>query len=179
VVRRHAPVVLKAILAGLVVTGLWRFVIEANEWHLGEKSTEPLMFVVIVVAAFIYSLLLSVIVGSVYDQYRSISKAVVTNNLDEFLVYRDEQVPILMHILIGAVSVVILAGTLLLDYQHEVVTGMLSSFFVTFMLAIGWSVTNELDNFERSIWFKVNIPKRWYQIDIKTHFGSETLEESS
>ncbi len=179
VARRHAPVVLRAVAAGVAAMLFWRFVIDPNGWHLGEKSLEPLMFVVIVVAAFIYSLLLGVIVTSVYDQYRAVSKSVVTNDVDTFLVYRDEQVPILMHLLVGAISVVILAGALLIDYQGEVVTGMLSTFFVAFMLAMGWSVTNELDNFDRSIWFKVNIPERWYTIDIKEHFKIEVVSEEA
>lgn len=168
-IRRHAPVILKPSIVSFAIVLLWRLVIFPADWHFA-KPYEPILFIVLPLISFIYVIFASVSVNSVFDQYKEVSKSVVRNDIDTFLIYRDEQLPILMHILIGAPSLLITSFVLLYDYEAHTITGMATVFVVSFMLMLIWQIVTELDDFRRSIWFKEKIPPEWLQIDIETHF---------
>jgi hypothetical protein len=161
---------MKPLAVGAVAAAFWKLVVDPLGVHLGDHGREPIMFVIVVLGAILYAILAGVAVTSVFDQYKEVSKAVVGNDKDTFLIYRDEQLPLTMHVLMGASSLVLLAAVLLLDYQGDDVAGILTTFTVAFIFALVWAVTTELDDFHRSIWFRVNIPEEWYQIDVKLHF---------
>jgi hypothetical protein len=172
-VRRHLPIVLKPLIAGLVLMAAWRLWLYPNGMHFGKESVEPIMLVVLPLVGFMYVIFASVAVGSVFDQYKKVSKCVVRKDLDSFLLYRDEQLPIMMHILVGAPSIILAAFVMLLDYSHDTLGGMAGVFAVTFMLVLVWVITTELDDFSKSIWFREKIPTKWYEIDIEKHFNKK------
>jgi len=149
---------------------LWRLWLYPNNIHFNELSKEPIMLVVLPLVGFMYVIFASVAVGSVFEQYKRVSKCVIRKDLDNFLLYRDEQLPLMMHILVGAPSVIIAAFVALLDYHHDVMGGMAGVFAVTFMLVLVWVITTELDDFSKSIWFREKIPRKWYEVDIEEHF---------
>lgn len=174
VIKRHLPVVLKPLIISTVASLTWLLLIHSNDIHFSDKSIEPILFIVLPLLGFMYVIFASIAVGSVFDQYKIISKCVVKKDVDTFLLYRDEQLPIMMHILIGAPTVFIVLFVSLFNYQGDVLAGVASIFAVTFMLVLGWVIATELDDFSKSIWFREKIPKSWYEIEVEKHFKSKS-----
>ncbi len=170
VIRRHLPVVLKPAFLGLVMVAFWRFVLVPLRYHFRPDAGQSLELIVFPLVGFIYVIFASVAVTSVFDQYKAVSKSVVKRDVDTFLLYRDEQLPIMMHILIGAPSVLLTLLLLFYTYLGDEVAGAIMIFAVTFMLSLIWVIATELDDFSKSIWFRERIPKEWYEIDIEEHF---------
>lgn len=127
------------------------------------------MVVVLPFCFFLYVIFASVAVASVFDRWKTLSGAVVCRDLDTFLQYRDERLPILMHILIGAPSILLAAFVMVLDYG-ETAWGAAAVFAVVYMLALVWSIAIELDDFHRAIWFQAKVPDHWYEVDVEAHF---------
>lgn len=173
VVRRHAPIVLKPLFVGVALLLVWKHVLDPHKIHFSEPSREPIMLVVLPLVGFMYVIFASVAVASVFDQYKKVSECVIKQDVDTFLLYRDEQLPIMMHILIGAPSILITSLVMLLDYKGDNWAGMVSVFAVPFMLVLVWVIATELDDFSKSIWFREKIPTHWYEIDIEEHFSSK------
>lgn len=172
-VRRHLPVVLKPAAAGLVTLAIWFLVLLPNEVYFDKEAGEPIMFIILPLVGFMYVIFASVAVGSVFEQYRNVSKSVVQQDVDTFLLYRDEQLPIMMHILIGAPSIILVAAVMLFNYGPQHWAGAATIFSVSFMLVLVWVIATELDDFSKSIWFREKIPPRWYEIDIETYFSKK------
>ena len=53
-----------------------------------------------------------------------------------------------------------------------------SVFSLVFTMTLLFFVTQELDNYENSIWFKQKTPKEWWQIDIDKHFEKKSDTKS-
>ncbi|MCA9353145.1 hypothetical protein KC901_03100 [Patescibacteria group bacterium] len=168
-IKRHFPIVIKPILAGAVAMLTWRFVILPLELYF-EDPFEPILFIVLPFAGFIYVIFASIAVQSVFDQYKEVSKAVVKKNIEGFLPYRDEQLPIMIHILLVAPSIVIVFFTLAFNYHENIPLGMATNFSIVFVLAMVWVIATELDDFKKSIWFKEKIPQEWYDMNIEEYF---------
>jgi hypothetical protein len=169
VFKRHLPIVLKPFVAGIIVMIIWRFIIFRFDLSFSKETENPILFIVITLTAFAYAIFAGYAVNAVLTDYKEISKAVVRDDVDTFLLYRDEQLPILMHLLIGSTSFFIIAFTLLFPYSGAAI-GMASNFTVTFILTLVYIIVTELDDYYHSIWFKEKIPSEWYKIDISEHF---------
>lgn len=170
-IKRHIPIVLKPLLAGIILAALWRYGLHNSSIHFAETAKEPILFIVLPLVAFIYVIFAGIAVTSVFDQYKIISQCVVKKDLDTFLLYRDEQLPIMMHILVGAPSIIIIMFVMLFDYGSDTLVPMAAIIAVTFVLLLIWVIATELDDFSRSIWFREKIPATWYEIDVEQHFN--------
>lgn len=169
VIRRHLPIVLKPILVAAAGALVWKFFIYDNDISFAEHVENPILFIVLPLISFVYVIFVGIAIGSVFDEYKIVSKAVVRRDLDTFLLHRDEQLPILLHILIGIPSLLLVGLTMLFHYEDFYI-GLVAVFSVILMVMTAWIVSTELDDFERSIWFRESIPKEWHGLDVKEHF---------
>lgn len=168
--RRHLPIILKPILFASLALVIWKFLIFDNNINFGHQAENPLIFVVIPMVAFVYVIFASIAVESVFREYKTISRCVVKKDLETFLLHRDEQLPIIMHLLVGAPSVLLVVLIMFLEYTNQLI-GFFTVFSVVFVVVLTWVISTELDNYEKSIWFRVKIPKEWYEIDIDEFFA--------
>ena len=171
-VRRHIPVVLKPLIVALLGVALWKFVFYDSGITFGKESENPILFLILPLVSFVYVIFASIAVGSVFDEYKKLSQAVVQKDLDTFLTHRDEQLPILIHILIGVPSIILVVLSLLFHYENLYI-GMSAIFAVFYVVASTWMVVTELDNFRNSIWFKHKVPTDWYEIDVEEYFKAK------
>lgn len=167
--KRHIWIVLKPAIAGVLMVLLWKYVLLNNGVVFSKSSENPILFMILPLVAFIYVIFASIAVGSVFDEYKTISRCVVKSDLETFLLHRDEQLPIMMHILVGAPSVILILISMLFNYTDTLI-GATSIFSVVFVVVITWVIATELDDYRKSIWFKEKIPARWYEIDIDEYF---------
>jgi hypothetical protein len=172
VIRRHAPVVLKPLLSAWVIAGIWKFGLYDHGIHFSKEAENPLLFMILPLVAFIYVIFASLAVSAVFNEYKTVSRCVVKKDLETFLLHRDEQLPIIMHILVGAPSLLLVLLSMFF-YYHDPVIGAVSVFSVVFMVVITWVIATELDDYERSVWFKEKIPKSWFETDIDKFFAKK------
>jgi hypothetical protein len=170
--RRHFPLLLKPFIAGTIALLFWEYIIHQFNLSLPKEAENPVLFIGVFLLALIYALFAGYAISKVLDEYKEISKAVVKNDIDSFLLYRDEELPILVHLLIGTISFFIIFFTILFPYHCEML-GMLINFIVVFIFTLVYVIVRELDDYYRSIWFKEKIPKEWYEVNIAEHFKKE------
>ncbi len=172
-VKRHLPIVIKPLIASMIVVAIWRFIFFPNNIYFNKFAAEPIMFIILPLVAFIYVIFAGIATTSVFDQYKMISKCVVKKDLDNFLIYRDEQLPIMMHFLIAVPTLILITFVMLFNFEGHVFIAMATLFSVVFMLVLIWVIAAELDDFKKSIWFKAKIPKEWFEIDIDEYFKNK------
>jgi hypothetical protein len=174
-VRRHVPVVLKAIIFGAIFA-LAQYFINRQGFSFRAEAKEAIMFLAMAFSFFVYVIFAGYAISRVLDESKEVAKAIIQNDLDTFLLYRDEQLPILIHLPLGLVSGVIIFFLLFFPFPDEFI-GTTSVFSIVFMMSLLFIVTQELDNYENSIWFKTKTPPEWWQTDIENHFKKNQKKE--
>jgi hypothetical protein len=119
-----------------------------------------------------YAIIAGYAINAVLTEYKEISKAVVRNDMDTFLLYRDEQLPILIHVFLGTISLYIIIFTMLFPF-NDVKLGASAVFVVSSLVVMAYVIVSELDDYQKSIWFKEKIPPEWYEVDINEHFNKK------
>lgn len=168
-IKRHAPIVLKSLFVSLFMMLFWRFVMHPLHLSFSAESENAILFIILTLSAFAYVIFAGYAVTTVLTEYKEISKAVVRNDVDTFLYYRDEQLPILVHLLVGTMSLFLLIFSLAFPYA-DLASGQAALFTITFIITLVYLVIIELDDYQNSIWFKEKIPREWYKINIEEHF---------
>lgn len=167
-VKRHVPVVLKAMIPG-VALAFGQYFINYRGLAFQAEAKEAILFLSMAFSFFVYVIFAGYAINRVLDESKEVSRAIVQKDLDTFLLYRDEQLPILIHLPLGLVAGTITFFLLFFPFPDEFI-GMTSVFSIVFMMALLFIVTQELDNYENSIWFRAKTPADWWQIEIEEHF---------
>ncbi|NVN97510.1 hypothetical protein HXX01_04785, partial [Candidatus Nomurabacteria bacterium] len=162
------PVVSKAIIAGIICACV-QYIIAYCGLSFKKETENAILFLPIAFAFFVYVIFAGYAINRVLEESKTVARAIVTKNLDTFLTYRDEQLPILIHLPLGAVSFIIIFFALFFPFPEEMV-GTTSVFSIIFIMTLLFLVTKELDNYESSIWFRAKTPEEWWDIDIEEHF---------
>ncbi|MCX6797652.1 MAG: hypothetical protein NTX66_00300 [Candidatus Falkowbacteria bacterium] len=166
--KRHVPVVIKAIISGLIFA-FAQYSINYYGLSFKKVAENAILFLPLAFAFFVYVIFAGYAVNRVLDESKEVSRAIVQKDLDTFLSYRDEQLPILIHLPLGLVAGVIIIFILFFPFSGEVI-GVTSVFSIVFVMALLFIITRELDSYENSIWFRAKTPPEWWQIDIEEHF---------
>ncbi|HEX8994269.1 MAG TPA: hypothetical protein VF803_03390 [Candidatus Paceibacterota bacterium] len=120
---------------------------------------------VIAPLAIAFSILAAVMVSATYDRYRSVTECLLRNDKETFLIYRDERLPIVLHILLWSCSMPIVASVMMLTYGSWL-SGYMAVFFVTFAIMTYLVALIELQDPTKSPWFAERIPKDWLADDV-------------
>ncbi|MFA6251539.1 MAG: hypothetical protein WC603_02855 [Candidatus Paceibacterota bacterium] len=168
-IKRHSPVVTKSIYAGIISALVWGMTIYHFDWSFPKEDENAILFISLMFSAFTYVIFAGYAVNKVLDEYKIVSKAVVKNDLETFLLYRDEQLPILIHLPVAGITFVFVFFVMFFPFSSAWIGGI-SVFSVVFMVTLIYKVVMELDNYENSIWFKEKIPPEWYKINIERYF---------
>jgi hypothetical protein len=167
---RHAPILLKPASVGLVMVIIWHLM-HQYELYL-EKSDLP-MASILPILGIIYGFFAGLTINTVWGEYKKMATGVVTKNKDLFLQYRDEQIPIMLHILVGGIALVIQALIMLIDYKNTT-TAEIFVFSSAFLLSLTAIIVVEFDEPQRSIWFKEKTPPEWLTINIEEYFDHKS-----
>lgn len=176
VVERHAPLIAKAFLPAFLSMWVWRYVVYGFDFSFDKEAENSLLFILIALSAFTYAIFAGYAINTVLTEYKEISKAVVQDDMETFLVYRDEQLPILFHLLLGTNSLILITSSMFFPF-HGTSEGMVINFLVTFILVLIYVVIMELDDYYHSIWFREMIPKEWYQVNAIEYFRNENSKK--
>lgn len=171
VVRRHFPMLAKPIFCAVISLLIWYF-LRAHGVHLNRESEIPLTSAIIPLIGLIYGIKAGLVLNAVWDEYKTLSFAVVKRDKETFLLHRDEQVPIMIHLLLGTMAFTILGLVMIIEYQ-DFWTGVVSVFVTAFILSLMAVIVVELDDPKQSIWFKEKIPQEWLEIDVNHYFETK------
>lgn len=174
-IKRHIPVVLKAIVVG-IICAFSQYIVAYYGFSFKKEAESAILFLPLAFAFFVYVIFAGYAISRVLEESKLISKAIVMKDLDTFLTYRDEQLPILIHLPLGVVSIVIIFFALFFPFPEGII-GAVSVFSLVFIMALLFMVTKELDNYESSIWFKVKTPKEWWQIEVEEYFKTKSIHQ--
>jgi hypothetical protein len=124
-----------------------------------------------------WSVMTGCLFNMVNEKHRKIVQSILMNEERTFMIYRDERMPIVMHMFLGATSISMLILAAGMDF-NSYWTGVISISILTFCLSIFWLIIAQLDNPALSPWFMERIPKRWLTQSVDEHFGlKEQIEE--
>jgi hypothetical protein len=175
-IRRHLPIILKPLIWAGSLSLIWLLVLKPAGIGFSKEAENPLLFIVLPLVSFIYVIFAGIAISSVFDEYKELSRAVVSKDKAHFLIHRDEQIPIVMHILLWVPSSLLILTTLLFSYANDVV-GFFTIFSVVFIVVTAWVVCVDLDDYMKGIWFKERIPKDWIEEDIEKFFNNKKSKD--
>lgn len=166
--KRHAFLLLRAFLATILPLFAW-YQLRLRGIHFAHEDEMIIIGAVIATLGVAYGIMASLVLGSIWEKYKKVVISVLKRDKETFLCYRDERIPIMIHLLLGALSVPLAAMVALLEYTHFW-AGVASVFSVSFILALYWIVATELENPAKSPWFAERIPEEWLLVDIDEYF---------
>ena len=126
----------------------------------------------------LYTLPGALILLAVYKKFTRSGVSLMTKDKNTFLLYRDQRLPIPLHIYLGALSLYIMGNTMFLNFESEL-AGTIEVFSTAFKLFIFWVVLIHLDNPTRGRWFQERAPRDWLEDDPDIVFGFEENGEEA
>jgi len=171
---RHSLILLEPLIVSGLVTGGWIY-LRSNGYHLSHEDGETLSVAIVNTLAIIFSLIAAVVLATVWDNYRKIVIAVLREDKESFLLYRDERIPTLMYLLLGAFSLPLILVIGLLEWRH-LWSGIIGVSSVSFAVSLVWSVAFELQHPQKSPWVAERVPSEWFDIDIDDRFKESEKE---
>jgi len=166
--KRHAALLGKAVALASLITTLW-YCCWLRGWHFSEDDKDIQIGATITTLGVAYSVLVSWILAASHEKYKEVVLAVLKQDKETFLLYRDERMLIAIHVLIGMVSVPLLSMMCMVAYRHAL-TGAMSVFSVSLVVVAFWLVITLIENPIQSEWFRERIPGDWLTVDIDEHF---------
>jgi len=161
----HLRTVEKSFLFCLCCDLLW-VAMQKFEIHFSEKSSDRILTGTFLVLIGIYAIPAGLILSKLLEELRTVTQARLKNDLKTFLLYRDERIPLLLHVLLGATGMMLILTIMLLRWE-EMLAGLysvtLTSFFI---MQYGLTVYN-LDDPRKSVWIRGQVPEKWYEASIE------------
>ena len=166
--KRHASLVLWTLFVSSIVTAAW-YAIWIRGVHFAEDDKDVIIGAIVTTLGVTYGILVSWIIGAIWEKYRKVVVCVLEQDKHTFLLYRDERMPIVLHLLIGAVSFPLVGMIGMIAYKH-IFTGASSVFAVSMVLALFWRIAAELEDPTKHGWFSERIPPDWLTEDVDEFF---------
>ncbi len=167
--QKHVWLLLQPFAAALAAVAAWWFLLRERGIHLPKEDEVVILAGPLLFLSVAYGITVATTFESVWEKYQTVVKSVLKRDKDTFLCYRDERIPIVLHLLIISFSVPIMVIVALVEY-HAASTGFLAVFSTAFVLTLYWVVVAELQDPSQSLWFAERIPAEWLTADIDEHF---------
>ncbi len=167
--KRHCWFLFQPLLLAFLASVIWNYTLFKYKIHFDKEDEGPLLTGVIVILAVAYGIMTTSTFESVYGKHQKSVISVLKKDRETFLCYRDERIPIIIHLLIITFSALLLGIVSLIAYK-TLYAGLVSVFSVSFVLSLYWLVIIELQNPAKSLWFIERTPNEWLTIDIDDAF---------
>lgn len=170
--KRHALLVLQPFGATCIVSLIWTLM-RMSGIHLAGEDTELVSVAIVNTLAIVFSLIYAVVLSAVWDNYKKVTLCILQEDKEKFLLYRDERMPIVMHLLLGAAAGALIGAVALLEW-HSYWSGLFGVFSVTFVISFFWIGAAELQDPKKSPWMAERIPAAWFEEDVDERFYDDT-----
>lgn len=166
--RKHLFFIFQPLVIAIGILSIW-YQFYTRGIHFSQEDEVVLTGSVIMILAVAYSITASTVFNSIWEKYQRVVLCVIRMDRETFLCYRDERVPIVIHILILTFTILLITMVGGLEYRH-VSAGIASVFSVSFILSLYFIVIVELQNPAKSLWLNERVPKEWLVVDIDEYF---------
>ncbi len=166
-VRRHLTLMIPPCSVACLSVWGWSW-LRAHEIHFPIEDEVSLTTAIMSLGGF-FAILAAIVMGTIWEKHQKVSVCVVKRDRQEFLLYRDERMPIVIHLLLGSLAVPLVLMVMLLEYT-SFWSGFAAVATVSFGITIYWIVATELQDPARSPWFAERIPQEWLTADIDEVF---------
>ena len=167
--KKHSWLLLQPFGFALSMSLFWWITFFKNGIHFNKEDEGPLLTGVFLLLSVTYGITTSATFESVWKKYQVIVTSVLKKDKHTFLCYRDERMPIVIHLLVIAFSIPLLGIVCLVEY-HTASAGFVAVFATSFVLSLYWVVIAELQDPSKSLWFAERIPEQWLMEDIDQYF---------
>jgi hypothetical protein len=161
---RHIMLLLPPFLAAATVMFVWAKC-RSMGIQFPKEDELTLTAVGVAVPAVLFSILAAMLITESYGRYKVLTSCILRHDKKEFLLYRDERFPVLLHILQIALSTPIIVIAMGLKYESSWSGGFVV-FSAAFVITLYWVAIIELQNPAKSPWFAERIPKEWLIADV-------------
>lgn len=165
---KHVLLMMQPFIIALLTTVLWRWL-----WKSGirfDPADESIIIgAVITTLGLAYSITATIVLSSVWEKYKKVMFCVLENDRRTFMLYRDERMPVMLHLFLGSLSLPLLVMIMMLGYK-SLFSGIVSVFSISFFLSLYWVVLAQLEDPMRSAWFAERLPKEWLTDNVDTFF---------
>ena len=153
-----------AIFIGLV----WYYLLYLPELHFSLAVENIATSAWIPTFGIVYALFASIVMSSVWGEYKQMRMAVKRRDIETFIDLRDETMSPLVHTLMAVLSLALLGSFMGLNYP-SVTSGLVVVTSTAYILALIFFVVDEIDDPCDGLWFIKAIPKEWLEIDPTQH----------
>lgn len=172
--KKHTFFVLQPFVVSVLIVLIW-YQFYRYDLHFSHDDEVVLTGAIVTTLGVTYSITASLVFSSIWKKYQTVVICVLKKDRDTFLYYRDERVPIIIHVLILTFSFLLIIITGGMEYKH-LASGIAAVFSISFALCLYFIVIVELQNPAKALWFAERIPKKWLEVDIDRHFKLEKGE---
>ena len=166
--RKHLGLLAAANVPALVASVLWSLAY-AHDLHFPKEDEGIVTGAAIMMLAVAYSITTTLVFTSVWERYQKVVVCILKKDQATFMLYRDERIPLVIYMLIAALSVPLLVMIGGLEY-HSAVAGFMAVYSVAFVLSLYWVVIVELQTPVGSVWLAERIPADWLKQDVDEFF---------
>lgn len=147
-------------------TAFWYCVLYSKQRFFGERMEGIVTAAWIPTFGILYSILVGLIMATVWSEYKAMRAAVKRYDLDAFIDLCDEEISPLVHAMMFILSGSILLAFMSLPYPTWK-CGMILVSTTSYLFCLIYMVVREIDDPCDGIWFIRSIPAEWLEIDIK------------
>ncbi len=166
--KKHSLFILQPFIVAMMTTRLWYW-FYLNEIHFSHEDEVAITTAIITTLGITYSITASIVFASIWEKYQKVVICILKKDRETFLCYRDERIPIIIHILLLVFSMALIFMIGGLEYHH-LASGVASVFVVSLALSLYFVVIVELQNPAKSLWLSERIPQEWLKVEIDKYF---------
>ncbi len=156
------------LLTVAIITPLWYFVLYQNGICLSPQTEGIVSAAWIPTFGILYSIMASVVMSTVWAEYKKVRVAVKRYDFEAFCDLRDERMSPLVYALMRMLSFAVLAAFASLKYSRAIDGAILVS-GMTYMFSLVMWVIKEIDDPFSGLWFIKRMPDGWLTLDVKAY----------
>ena len=168
---RHLWLCAQPFIIAIVAVIFWRW-LRSKGYYFCKEDEVVMTGGITATLILAYGITAALVFNSIWEKYKKVMVCVLLQDKQTFLLYRDERMPIIIHLFLFFLSVLLVGMILMLNYQKEL-SGAVAVFSVSFIITLYWIVMIQLENPEKSPWLAERVPSEWLKEDIDKHFFEE------
>ncbi len=174
---RHLTISCQPFVFSTAAVLIWQATNQAG-LHFSRQDEASLTCAIIPGVFIAWSIIAGWFFTTIYGKYRTIVGSVLQSDEKTFMLYRDERMPIVLHLFLGSLSFLLFSLVALLDFK-EFLAGAISIFVLSYCLVFYWVVMVQLDDPTLSPWLQERTPGKWLTQSVDEYFGlTEQLHET-
>jgi hypothetical protein len=166
--KKHAFLMLQPFVIAVISVIVWDW-LRKHGYYLPKEDETITTVPVMGTLGIAFSIIASISLGLILEKRKNVVLCTLKRDKEAFLLFRDERIPIILHLFLTVISVFLLGMAIFLEYKARI-NGIVSVFIISFMVTLYWIVVPQLEDTGKSVWFSERIPPEWLKEDVDLFF---------